>query len=838
MDDARLYELAAAGLADASRGLGAVASYGLYDLPEMQVGLVRRLVAGPQAAVFVPWLDGCSEYAQRARDLFADLGFATRAATDDRSASACEGARSGYDASRPTVLSVADETAQWREAARAVLAAVEGGHEQHDVAVVVADAGGRERMARTLRDVGLEVAASFSETGRGTAAARLFLDCAFPDDGPPLRRDLVLALAAIGERGATATEAVVQWDLAARAARVVAGDDWRRLPPGASAASFVARLEEAAAGLPVSAPWPELAESFATVLSGLCGLDADDPVLAAVAALADLEVVDDEVDRRGFASAARAELDRQASRQGSVGRRGVAVVSPQGLRGLRPARVVFCDLAEGGFPARSLPDPLLPDVERSDLSLACGLHLSQAAERDVEADLLYGLALDAARDGVVLLYPRRSGHDGRPRLPSRLLLATCRAAAGRDVTIAELEADGAVDGLVRRIPGGPASFAVPAHGTALDLREFDLEQTWAAGGGEAVVAGAYLEVVLGPAAARRLSVLEARRAREVTPYDGCLSAAAAADAAAAALDRSLSPTAVERYLDCPFAFYLRHVLGLWPPDEPENVLEVEPATLGTLAHAILRETFAAIADDREAGREVALAAFAEAAERELTGAESHGLVGHPLAWRPRRAQLVADLHRTIARDPCWEDGCRPARLEWSFGSADEQPVTVRAGTREVSFKGRADRVDLNADSSRARVIDYKTGSGASEAQRVRAGRAVQLVVYLLAACGLVPQASHYDCEFRCVTRSGGFASLVLPPAPVNELRDGLGNIMQAMLAALEAGLYPRWYESRRCGYCDAAHGCGAERSLFKRKMDDPVLALMRAARGDDHERPS
>ena len=81
----------------------------------------------------------------------------------------------------------------------------------------------------------------------------------------------------------------------------------------------------------------------------------------------------------------------------------------------------------------------------------------------------------------------------------------------------------------------------------------------------------------------------------------------------------------------------------------------------------------------------------------------------------------------------------------------------------MRFAGRLDRLDATATG--ARVIDYKTGKGATERKRLKDGLSVQLPVYQLA----VRQAGERRATgetvlrlYRLVTRRGGFEELPLP----------------------------------------------------------------------------
>ncbi|MGZ4198693.1 MAG: PD-(D/E)XK nuclease family protein [Thermoleophilia bacterium] len=325
----------------------------------------------------------------------------------------------------------------------------------------------------------------------------------------------------------------------------------------------------------------------------------------------------------------------------------------------------------------------------------------------------------------------------------------------------------------------------------------------------------------------------------------------------------MSPSALQSYLSCPFAFYLRYVLGLQVPDEPDEALSIEPVDLGSVAHQILQNAYALAAQAGTPSKDLVLGELDQAAERAFARAEARGLTGFPLSWRVVSGELLADLRHVVATDPCWDDGLAPARFEWSFGrsrapatlgddasapplgadvaapplgaddasarvAGDDAPAPeLLVGSRVVRFRGRIDRLDESPDGRRVRLVDYKTGKGTTESERVGAGRDVQLPVYVLAllASG-APAPETLAAEYRLVRRRAGFARLALPGG-LDEVRESLAATLAIAVAGIEGGLFPRWPD-RACAYCDAAASCGVDRIAFAAKRHDPRLrGLMR-----------
>jgi RecB family exonuclease len=284
------------------------------------------------------------------------------------------------------------------------------------------------------------------------------------------------------------------------------------------------------------------------------------------------------------------------------------------------------------------------------------------------------------------------------------------------------------------------------------------------------------------------------------------------------------------------------VLELDAPDEPGESLEMEPRDFGTLAHDILQRAFEQLIaawPEAGSGLDVAVArAAVESAWRDCCAeAEANGLTGAPLAWTVTREMLREDLLETVARDAIFRGDGRPVEVEWRFGEAAGLPVALALpGGRQVRFAGRVDRVDVTV--AGARVIDYKTGKGTSERERLKAGLSVQLPAYQLAVrqagdAGYGEIASLY----QLVTRKGGFEPLPLAETEPDAAAR-LARLVAGAVALVDAGMFPR-STAGRCEYCDVGYACGTSawaraRMRGHEKLSDVVaLQAGRLEEGDD-----
>jgi ATP-dependent helicase/nuclease subunit B len=359
----------------------------------------------------------------------------------------------------------------------------------------------------------------------------------------------------------------------------------------------------------------------------------------------------------------------------------------------------------------------------------------------------------------------------------------------------------------------------------MDAREYDTAALLAfSERGAGPAAREYLGAVLGEpgSAQRRLGQWRSAREKEPGAWDGLLGGEArAALAARRPFAAEMHPTRLERYVGCPFAFLLRDVLGLEAPEEPGESLEMDAREFGTLAHDILQRAYEEVIAGK-LGLDETLAAVAAAWQSCCAEAERRGVTGAALSWDVRRAMLLEDLLESVRRDPVFASGDgRPVGVEWRFGEAAGRPVSLDLpGGQTIRFAGRLDRVD--ATPTGARIVDYKTGKGATEEKRLKDGLSVQLPVYQLA----VRQAGEEDygeitCLYRLVTRRGGFDEL-----PLRDDEEAAGRRLRDLVAQavvlVDAGMFPR-STAGRCDYCDVNYACGATDWTRARKREHELL---------------
>ncbi len=204
-----------------------------------------------------------------------------------------------------------------------------------------------------------------------------------------------------------------------------------------------------------------------------------------------------------------------------------------------------------------------------------------------------------------------------------------------------------------------------------------------------------------------------RLARAPLASSGPLSLQMVAPEAAPPLEK-LDPSAFRRYLDCPYRYYLRTVLGL--TDARDDWQEMSPAMFGDLAHTVLSDFARSTPDFRESTHAATIRDFLRdrlaANATDLYGRRPMGSVRLQIAQLGRRLDALAT--RQAARNA---EGWRivPEQAEATLSA------TMEVDGVPVTIAGRIDRLDHHPELGYA-VLDYKTGKATEPDKAHRAKR--------------------------------------------------------------------------------------------------------------------
>jgi hypothetical protein len=188
-----------------------------------------------------------------------------------------------------------------------------------------------------------------------------------------------------------------------------------------------------------------------------------------------------------------------------------------------------------------------------------------------------------------------------------------------------------------------------------------------------------------------------------------------------------------------------------------------------------------------------------------------------------------------------DEGMLPTRLEQAFGEftpSERYPAfRLQAGRHIFDFRGRIDRVDVSQDGTRARVIDYKTGTLPESMARstrtpLMSGERIQIAVYkgALSVLNEFSRAKIVEGEYlhlqpkdaRIVPSSFTSDELEQASETLPEILEILGDGMESgvFFARTRGMIRP----SGHCDFCDYLPICGKDRvQREERKANDPVV---------------
>lgn len=172
----------------------------------------------------------------------------------------------------------------------------------------------------------------------------------------------------------------------------------------------------------------------------------------------------------------------------------------------------------------------------------------------------------------------------------------------------------------------------------------------------------------------------------------------------------ISVTSLERYLWCPFLFYLEKVLGLKMPPEPEYLVDAQQ--WGIILHEVFSRLYSS-------STVPPLEELEAAAHRCLENVLKKA--GLPRFWSEvtRRVFNNLLLHFIDQERKLRQEGFQPKKTEYTLKGSIAP---------DIKLKGRIDRIDSSG--SLIRILDYKTGSTTISSNDVLEKRThIQLPLY-------------------------------------------------------------------------------------------------------------
>jgi ATP-dependent helicase/nuclease subunit B len=600
---------------------------------------------------------------------------------------------------------------------------------------------------------------------------------------------------------------------------------------------FALPLIDVLASLPASAHWSEWLQRLEDLAR--LGLRRPEPVLAVLAEFEPMgEVGPATLEEVADVLGERLRFLRQDPPQRRYGR--VFVGSVEEARGREFGVVYLPGLAEGLFPQRALEDPLLLD----DFRRVIGEQLLLRDDRARQERMRLRLAVAAARDRLVVSYPRMDVAEARPRVPSFYALELPRAVEGRLPELEEFER--------RAREACPARLNWPApseSADAIDDAEYDLVMLGRAltrpladaRGSESAVGGARYLVEANPHLARSLRARWKRWAAKWTEADGLITTDKSALKALAQhrlTARAWSPSALQQFAACPYKFVLHGIHGLRPREESEPLEQMDPLTRGSLFHTV---QFELLGELKASGllplNSARLSDALEISDRVLDGIaakyEEDLAPAVPRVWKSEIEDIRTDLRGWLQHAARNDDDWEPVHFEFGFGlplTGERDPASTaeEAHLAEgVRLRGSIDLVERHTSRGVYRVTDHKTGKPPEKIPAyVGGGQLLQPLLYGLAAEKLLGVTVESGRLFYS-TQRGGFEHMQIPVS--DKARQFLARLLKNIDDSIAAGFLPPAPRKDACEICDYRIVCGPYEELrlarFKDRRDERLEPL-------------
>lgn len=242
-------------------------------------------------------------------------------------------------------------------------------------------------------------------------------------------------------------------------------------------------------------------------------------------------------------------------------------------------------------------------------------------------------------------------------------------------------------------------------------------------------------------------------------------------------ERAYSPSALDKFFECPRRFFFRYVLGFPETEEDDPFTVISPAETGTLAHKIM-EQIAEARPDEESFMKLCRRAFDE------------HLVGRPPIHEDsaerERFKFLQMMKNAYLLDP-----------QNKVLSAEEEQKVLHAESG-VLIRGFPDRVEEISD-GRLVIADYKTGVKVRHVEN-DINTCLQVVIYAYIMEQKGRSVSH--CEYRYL-RDGITVSCRYD----EEMKSRLTEKLQTFKKALDTGVFPAEPQGNGCDYCSFADLC-------------------------------
>lgn len=317
--------------------------------------------------------------------------------------------------------------------------------------------------------------------------------------------------------------------------------------------------------------------------------------------------------------------------------------------------------------------------------------------------------------------------------------------------------------------------------------------------------------------------------QQSNPFNGCLTELVAASAIDLKLPDSWAATNLNDFGQCPFRFWLNHVLRLRPREELATGLTL--LMLGRTYHKSLELFFQKLIKiETGERRQAAVGLIEEAFSEAVSWVESQPDFQPSKYWESERKELLFRLRRFIVKELDRLENDKnelfPALFEVRFG--DEKTgsfpaLIIEDEGRSIRIRGSIDRLDLPltalpnesdrplpAEAAVAmRVVDYKTGSSSISLKEAESGRNIQLPLYALAVQrSIFPQSTVLSGQYLSINAGKPVGQMDFTSEKLGGLLGRIEDKVRDYLRRITSGDFSvKPNGSNVCKKCDHKRAC-------------------------------
>jgi len=466
----------------------------------------------------------------------------------------------------------------------------------------------------------------------------------------------------------------------------------------------------------------------------------------------------------------------------------VSTLPRGGWSGRQHLFVLGCDAET--LPGEVRQNPVFLDSERQRLTELTGATVPLSAAGSTQRTAAFHALLGRQHGNITLSWSEQSPVERRARSVSHLVLETFRSLRA-DPTLSHED--------LYRMAG--ETIGLLPEDQPLTVAEWWLQQRSTADA-DSVAQDLRRRHPLHRAGHEALS---ARTGEEFTAWDGNVGQGNWDPS------RPLSPSALEMFARCPYAFFLGRMLGA---RDPEPWIRPRDSWLthlehGTFMHELLQEFMQSFA---HAGRRPEsaedLAALHTLAMTRLEDLKERIPCPSPSAFESERRRVLVECEITLRVQEKLPG--HPFLLEAGFGMPHGDNVcgeiTLPTAAGNILLRGQIDRVDQTGEQSYA-VWDYKTGTDFTRAaDPYKQGRSLQHGLYSLAAADMMKALGRAVADIQAgylfiSERTQGKA------VPVSGDPAALQAILDQLATLLSEGSFPHSVSADDCRFCDFASVC-------------------------------